>query len=323
MKRQLFTISTAVSLSFISSVESVEIDCENRKGMQQEAPNKKNLSVSEHDAKYNVEERVKRIVAEQLGVTESGVLPSVSFVDDLGADSLDTVELIMALEEEFKIEIPDEAAEKITTVQDAIEYIMLNLYPCWRDGSVNILNEVIRNAEYGDLDSIAALTYRSWHGAHKRIFEPELTRRATVKFFRNRWKSLLFTSDTMTSSFVFVRNGHVRAVGACGPFRYNDCSLGDMPKGLLDDDRLGELFRGYLDTNMVMRNTAVQMFSACTERLKENGFERVGLWIQSENTLMRQFVEEMGCRHVASRPARVFDELQAGLTEVLYLMQIA
>ncbi|MFL6622947.1 MAG: acyl carrier protein [Sulfurifustis sp.] len=71
----------------------------------------------------SVEERVKKIVVEQLGVNESEVTPDASFVDDLGADSLDTVELVMALEEEFDCEIPDEEAEKITTVQQAIDYI--------------------------------------------------------------------------------------------------------------------------------------------------------------------------------------------------------
>ncbi|WP_042525809.1 acyl carrier protein [Coxiella burnetii] len=70
-----------------------------------------------------VEERVKKIVVEQLGVKEEEVTNSASFVDDLGADSLDTVELVMAFEEEFETEIPDEDAEKITTVQQAIEYI--------------------------------------------------------------------------------------------------------------------------------------------------------------------------------------------------------
>ncbi len=70
-----------------------------------------------------VEERVKQIVVEQLGVKEDEVAPESSFVDDLGADSLDTVELVMALEEEFSCEIPDEEAEKITTVQQAIDYI--------------------------------------------------------------------------------------------------------------------------------------------------------------------------------------------------------
>lgn len=71
----------------------------------------------------SVEERVKKIVVEQLGVNENEVSLGSSFVDDLGADSLDTVELVMALEEEFGTEIPDEQAEKITTVQHAVEYI--------------------------------------------------------------------------------------------------------------------------------------------------------------------------------------------------------
>jgi len=71
----------------------------------------------------SVEERVHKIVVEQLGVKEEDVTPEASFVDDLGADSLDTVELVMALEEEFETEIPDEDAEKITTVQQAIDYI--------------------------------------------------------------------------------------------------------------------------------------------------------------------------------------------------------
>ena len=71
----------------------------------------------------SVEERVKKIVVEQLGVGESEVNDNSSFVDDLGADSLDTVELVMALEEEFDCEISDEEAEKITTVKQAIDYI--------------------------------------------------------------------------------------------------------------------------------------------------------------------------------------------------------
>ncbi|PTQ81131.1 acyl carrier protein [Nitrosospira multiformis] len=71
----------------------------------------------------NVEQRIKKIVAEQLGVNEADVKNESSFVDDLGADSLDTVELVMALEEEFECEIPDEQAEKINTVQQAIDYI--------------------------------------------------------------------------------------------------------------------------------------------------------------------------------------------------------
>lgn len=71
----------------------------------------------------SIEERVKKIIVEQLGVKEEDVKPEASFVEDLGADSLDTVELVMALEEEFDIEIPDEEAEKIQTVQDAVTYI--------------------------------------------------------------------------------------------------------------------------------------------------------------------------------------------------------
>jgi acyl carrier protein len=75
----------------------------------------------------SVEERVKKIIVEQLGVKEEEVTPEASFVDDLGADSLDTVELVMALEEEFECEIPDEEAEKLTTVGQAIDYITANL----------------------------------------------------------------------------------------------------------------------------------------------------------------------------------------------------
>ena len=71
----------------------------------------------------NIEQRVKKIVAEQLGVNESEIKIESSFVDDLGADSLDTVELVMALEEEFECEIPDEEAEKIRTIQQAVDYI--------------------------------------------------------------------------------------------------------------------------------------------------------------------------------------------------------
>ena len=71
----------------------------------------------------NIEERVKKVIVEQLGVTEEEVVPTASFIEDLGADSLDTVELVMALEEEFDTQIPDEDAEKITTVQSAIDYI--------------------------------------------------------------------------------------------------------------------------------------------------------------------------------------------------------
>ena len=74
----------------------------------------------------DIADRVKKIVVDHLGVDESKVVESASFIDDLGADSLDTVELVMALEEEFGTEIPDEQAEKITTVQQAIDYINNN-----------------------------------------------------------------------------------------------------------------------------------------------------------------------------------------------------
>jgi len=75
------------------------------------------------ESKKELIEKVKQIISEQLGVDEGEVTPSASFVDDLGADSLDQVELVMALEENFDLEIPDEDAEKIRTVQDAIDYI--------------------------------------------------------------------------------------------------------------------------------------------------------------------------------------------------------
>ena len=74
----------------------------------------------------SIEDRVKKIVVEQLGVSEDQVTPDASFVDDLGADSLDTVELVMALEEEFDAEIPDDQAEKITTAKQAVEFIQAN-----------------------------------------------------------------------------------------------------------------------------------------------------------------------------------------------------
>jgi acyl carrier protein len=74
----------------------------------------------------SIEERVKEIICEQLGVEEREVTPNAKFIEDLGADSLDTVELVMAFEEEFDLEIPDEDAEKITTVGDAIQYIKDN-----------------------------------------------------------------------------------------------------------------------------------------------------------------------------------------------------
>ncbi len=75
------------------------------------------------DKTKEIVEKVKQIISEQLGVEEADVTSSASFVDDLGADSLDTVELVMALEEAFDLEIPDEAAEKIRTVQDATDYL--------------------------------------------------------------------------------------------------------------------------------------------------------------------------------------------------------
>ena len=75
----------------------------------------------------DIEQRVKNIVVEHLGAEESKVVPEASFIDDLGADSLDTVELVMAFEEEFEIEIPDDAAEKIQTVKDAIDFINENV----------------------------------------------------------------------------------------------------------------------------------------------------------------------------------------------------
>lgn len=74
----------------------------------------------------DVAARVKKIVVEHLGVEEDKVVPGASFIDDLGADSLDTVELVMAFEEEFSVEIPDDAAEKITKVGDAVKYIEAN-----------------------------------------------------------------------------------------------------------------------------------------------------------------------------------------------------
>lgn len=74
----------------------------------------------------SIEERVTKIIVEQLGVKPEDIKPEASFVEDLGADSLDTVELVMALEEEFELEIPDEEAEKISTVQNAVDYIVAN-----------------------------------------------------------------------------------------------------------------------------------------------------------------------------------------------------
>ena len=81
-----------------------------------------------------IEARVKKIVVEQLGVKDEEVTNDASFVDDLGADSLDTVELVMALEEEFEAEIPDEEAEKIITIQDAINYVTAHQEKSTKEG---------------------------------------------------------------------------------------------------------------------------------------------------------------------------------------------
>ena len=81
------------------------------------------FSTQEVSISMAVEEKIRKIIAEQLGVEEDEVVPEASFVEDLGADSLDTVELVMALEEEFDVEIPDEDAEKIQKVSQAVDYI--------------------------------------------------------------------------------------------------------------------------------------------------------------------------------------------------------
>jgi acyl carrier protein len=81
----------------------------------------------QEESMENIEQRVKKIVAEQLGVNEADIKNESAFVEDLGADSLDTVELVMALEDEFECEIPDEEAEKIRTVQQAVDYINSHL----------------------------------------------------------------------------------------------------------------------------------------------------------------------------------------------------
>jgi len=98
------------------------VDSEPKAAARRDGPNN-NHSAWSSKPMSTIEERVKKIVVEQLGVKEDEVTNSASFVDDLGADSLDTVELVMALEEEFECEIPDEEAEKITSVQQAIDYI--------------------------------------------------------------------------------------------------------------------------------------------------------------------------------------------------------
>jgi acyl carrier protein len=86
-------------------------------------PRRADAEPNERNKMSDIAERVKKIVVEHLGVEDAKVTENASFVDDLGADSLDTVELVMAFEEEFGIEIPDDAAEKISTVKDAIEFI--------------------------------------------------------------------------------------------------------------------------------------------------------------------------------------------------------
>jgi acyl carrier protein len=86
-------------------------------------PPREPYTAKDQEEMSDIEQRVKKIVAEQLGVNEAEIKNESSFVDDLGADSLDTVELVMALEDEFETEIPDEEAEKITTVQQAIDYV--------------------------------------------------------------------------------------------------------------------------------------------------------------------------------------------------------
>jgi acyl carrier protein len=98
-----------------------------RGGRQPRADQPAHLVTRKGNRMETIEQRVKKIVAEQLGVNEADIKPESTFVDDLGADSLDTVELVMALEEEFECEIPDEEAEKITSVQQAIDYINSHL----------------------------------------------------------------------------------------------------------------------------------------------------------------------------------------------------
>jgi acyl carrier protein len=112
--------------SHLLAVVSVELESDTEIRFTARKPDKmRALSVTHTFGAYNmsdIEQRVKKIVAEQLGVAEVDIKIESSFVDDLGADSLDTVELVMALEDEFEMEIPDEQAEKITTVKQAIDY---------------------------------------------------------------------------------------------------------------------------------------------------------------------------------------------------------
>jgi acyl carrier protein len=91
------------------------------------SPLRRRANKAQEEHMDSIEQRVKKIVAEQLGVNEADIKNESAFVDDLGADSLDTVELVMALEDEFECEIPDEEAEKIRTVQQAIDYVNAHL----------------------------------------------------------------------------------------------------------------------------------------------------------------------------------------------------
>src|SRR5690606_35117242 len=110
-----------------------------------------------------IEERVKKIVVEQLGVKEDEVTNSASFVDDLGADSLDTVELVMALEEEFECEIPDEEAEKITSVQQAIDYVKAHVKESSRASVTHCRGRILRPRAFTnrELDTCRNVASRS------------------------------------------------------------------------------------------------------------------------------------------------------------------
>jgi acyl carrier protein len=103
-------------------LEKVEIICcQTQRGSLK--PNRNKTQSKKFMAEKTIEEKVKDIIVEQLGVTPEQVTPSASFIEDLGADSLDTVELVMAFEEEFSVEVPDEDAEKLQTVGDVVKYI--------------------------------------------------------------------------------------------------------------------------------------------------------------------------------------------------------